>query len=80
MTIKDEIMQAIETLVRKEIQKYTQSRDIVSTITDISGDKYKINIDGHDYWVKDGIGLNLKVGMQVWIRKTGKDMYIASRK
>ena len=69
MSIKDEIKQAIRVTVQKEIQKLKSSvpRDVPSVVTAISGDKYKVNIDGGDYWVKDDIGLGLTVGMAVWV-------------
>lgn len=69
MSIKDEIKQAIRVTVQKEIQKLKSSvpRDVPSVVTAISGDKYKVNIDGGDYWIKDGVGLGLTVGMGVWV-------------
>ncbi|MBO5146845.1 MAG: hypothetical protein J6C19_15180 [Lachnospiraceae bacterium] len=78
MSIKEEILQAIKTLVKKEIQKQSQSRDVVIVVTGIKGDK--ITIDGAEYWLKDGIGLNLAVGTQVWVRIVGNEKYIASRR
>lgn len=80
MTLKDEIRQAINTIVKKEIQKLNISRDVTSVVIDVKGDKYKINIDGVDYWLKDGIGLSLTIGTQVWVRIIGNEKYIASRK
>lgn len=80
MTIKEEIKESIKTIVGKEIQKLNISRDVVSVVIGIKGDKYKVNIDGTDYWLKDGIGLNLSVGTQVWVRIVGNEKYIASRK
>lgn len=80
MNIQKEIIQTIETLVKKEIQKQSQSRDVVSVVTGIKGDKYKVTIDGAEYWLKDGIGLNLAVGTQVWVRIVGNEKYIASRR
>lgn len=80
MTLKDEIKQAINTIVKKEIQKLNISRDVTSVVMDVKGDKYKVNIDGTDYWLKDGIGLDLTVGTQVWVRIVGNEKYIASRK
>lgn len=80
MTVKDEIKQAINTIVKKEIQKLNISRDVTSVVMDVKGDKYKVSIDGTDYWLKDGIGLDLTVGTQVWVRIVGNEKYIASRK
>lgn len=80
MSIQDEIIKTVETIVQKYIGKLNMSRDVVSVVTAISGNKCKVNIDGTDYWVKDGIGLNLTVGTQVWIRIVGNEKYISSRR
>lgn len=80
MSIQDEIITTIETIVKKYMSKLNISRDVVSVVIGIKGDKYKVNIDGTDYWLKDGIGLNLSIGTQVWVRIVGNEKYIASRK
>lgn len=80
MTIKDEIKQSIRMIVKKEIQNLNISRDVTAVVMEIKGDKYKVSINGADYWLKDGIGLNLSVGTQVWVRIVGNEKYIASRK
>lgn len=80
MSVQDEIINTIETIVNKYLGRLKIPRDVVSVVTAISGNKYKVNIDGTDYWVKDGIGLNLTVGTQVWIRIVGNEKYISSRR
>lgn len=80
MSVQDEIINTIETIVNKYLSRLKIPRDVVSVVTAISGNKYKVNIDGADYWVKDGIGLNLTVGTQVWIRIVGNEKYISSRR
>ena len=80
MSIQDEIMNTVEIIVQKYLSKLKIPRDVVSVVTEISGDKCKVNIDGINYWVKDGIGLNLTVGTAVWIRIIGNERYISSRK
>ena len=83
MTIKEEIKQAIRTIVIREINKLKISKDVVSVVTAINGDKYKVNVNGSDYWVKDGIGLNLTVGTAVWVRIPNgntNDIFIMSKK
>lgn len=81
MTIKEEILYSIKHLIKREIRQIKVGRDISTMILEVNGDKYRVSIDGHDYWLKDGIGLGLKVGMPVWIRVVnGANMYIASRK
>ena len=80
MSIQDEIINTAETVVKKYLDNLKISRDVPSVVTAISNDKYKIEFDGETHWLKDGIGLNLTVGTQVWIRIVGKEMYIASKK
>lgn len=80
MTFKDEIINTVEIIVKSYLNKQKLSRDVVSVVTAISGDKCKVNIDGADYWVKDGIGLGLSVGSQVWVRIVGNEKYIASKR
>ena len=80
-SFQERLLQTIEILIEKAMRKRTSSRDVTAVILDIKDDKYKVSIDGHDYWLKDGIGLGLKVGMPVWVRVVnGANMYIASRK
>ena len=83
MTIKEEIKQAIRTIIIREIKNLKISKDVISVVTAINGDKYKVNIDGSDYWVKDGIGLNLAVSTAVWVRIPNgntNDIFIMSKK
>ena len=80
MSIQDEIINTVETVVKKYLDNLKISRDVPSVVTAISNDKYKVIVDGTEHWLKDGIGLNLTVGTQVWIRIVGKEMYIASKR
>ena len=80
MSIQDEIINTAETVVKKYLNNLKISRDVPSVVTAISNNKYKVEIDGKVCWLKDGIGLNLTVGTQVWIRIVGKEMYIASKR
>ena len=80
MSIQDEIIKTVETVVKKYLDNLQISRDVPSVVTAISNNKYKIEFDGETHWLKDGIGLNLTVGTQVWIRIVGKEMYIASKR
>ncbi len=80
MSLQDEVIKTVETVVQRYFNRINSNSDVVSVITAVNGDKYKLNINGTDYWLKDGIGLNLTVGTQVWVRIVGKEMYIASRR
>ena len=80
MSIQDEIINTVETVVKKYLDNLKISRDVPSVVTAISNNKYRLEFDGETHWLKDGIGLNLTVGTQVWIRIVGKEMYIASKR
>ena len=80
MSIQDEIINTVETVIKKYLDNLKISRDVPSVVTAISNDKYKIEFDGETHWLKDGIGLNLTVGTQVWIHIVGKEIYIASKR
>ena len=80
MSIQDEIIRTAETVVKKYLDNLQISRDVPSVVTAISNNKYRLEFDGETHWLKDGIGLNLTVGTQVWIRIVGKEMYIASKR
>ena len=80
MSIQDEIINTVEMVVKKYVGRLNISRDVISVVTAISNNKYRLEFDGKVHWLKDGIGLNLTVGTQVWVRVVGNEMYIASKK
>lgn len=67
MSIQDELLNTIETYVQKAINKQSPTRVVPSVVTGINSKKYKVNIDGKDYMVKDAVGINPTVGMGVWV-------------
>lgn len=81
MDIQNEIIQAIDILIKKRLP--VTRMDIPTVVLGVQGDKYKVNIDGADYNVKDGIGLNPTVGTKVWVHlPNGKinQAYIAAKR
>ena len=80
MSIQEEIIETVEMVVKKYVGRLNISRDVISVVTAISNDIYRVIVDGTEHWLKDGIGLNLTVGTQVWIRIVGKEMYIVSKR
>lgn len=66
--IQDKIIDTIETIVNKTLEKYIRTRDVVSAVTDIKNNKYEISIDGKKYWVKDGVNISPGKGTMVWVR------------
>ena len=67
MSIQDELLNTIETYVQKAINKQSPTRVMPSVVTGINSKKYKVNIDGKDYMIKDAVGINPTVGMGVWV-------------
>ena len=67
MSIQDELLNTIETYVQKAINKQSPTRVIPSAVTGVENSKYKVNIDGNNYMIKDAVGINPTVGMGVWV-------------
>ena len=67
MSIQDELIRTIEIIVNRKINNIVQSRDVATVVTGINGDKYKVTINGNDYWVKDGVNISPTIGMAVWV-------------
>ena len=67
MSIQDELLSTIETYVQKVLDNMTLTRTVPSAVTKIVNGKYEVNIDGHNYMVKDAVGIEPTVGMGVWV-------------
>lgn len=81
MDIQNEIIKTIEIMVAKRVS--STPMDIPTVVIGVEGDYYKVNIDGADYSVKDGINLNPTVGTKVWVHlPNGKinQAYIAAKR
>lgn len=65
MDIKKEIIKTIEVLIDKKIS--STPLDIPTVILGVRGDKYLVNVDGANYYVKDGVNINPKIGSAVWL-------------
>ena len=81
MDIQNEIIQAIEIMVAKRVS--STPMDIPTVVIGVDRDYYKVNIDGAEYSVKDGINLNPTVGTKVWVHlPNGKinQAYIAAKR
>lgn len=55
-------------MIHKALSEYPKNSEIASVVTAISSDKYQVNINGNNYWVKDGIHLHPAIGTAVWVR------------
>lgn len=82
VNIQEEIFRSIENIVKKQYS--STSADYPTVILGVEGNnKYKVKINGVDRIVKDGIGLNLGVGAQVWVHAMNGDigkLYVLSRR
>ena len=67
MSIQDELFKSIEILINKALEKQNINRTVASTVEAISGNKYKCNIDGAYFWLKNGSGASLSKGTPVWV-------------
>ena len=82
MDIQTEIIKSIDLIVQKALEKY-KDNDVVGVITAVNGNMCTISLNGATYNVKNGIGISLKNGDQVWLRipnNNYKNMYIASKR
>lgn len=66
MTVQEEILNGIETIIQKAINRL-DNRDASSVVLEIKNNSYKVTINGADYWIKDGVGVTPAVGTSVWI-------------
>lgn len=70
-------------MVQKAIVKY-QILDVATVVAEVKNNKYKVTIDGAEYWLKDGVGITgLSTGTPVWVHlPNGKigDAYIAAKR
>ncbi len=81
MNVKQEIIRTIEILIDKKID--SSPTDIPTIVLGQSGRKYKVQIDGVERLVPDGINLCPTAGTKVWLRcPNGKiqDAYIAAKR
>lgn len=82
MNIQEEILKSIELMLQKALEKH-QTSDVASVVTEIKNNKYKVTINGADYWVKDGVGIKPAVGTLVWIHVPNGQIgnaYISARR
>ncbi len=86
MSVQEEIIAAMETMVANYLDKHhktSQTRVIPSVVTDMKNKEYNVNIDGNHYWIKNGTGIALHIGMPVWVMVPNGiigDMFIIGKK
>ena len=72
-------------MVNKAIDKRTPAFDVTGAVLEVKGNKYKVKIDGGEYWLKDGVNINPSVGSSVWVRvpnrnRSMNDAYICAKR
>lgn len=72
-------------MINKTLAGYANHTEMASVVTAISSDQYKVNINGNDYWVKDGVNIHPAVGTAVWVRTPNgnnnmSDAYICAKR
>ena len=83
MDFKQELIRTINILIDEKLNAVSQSKEIATVVTGVSKDKYKVKINGQDYWVRDGVNVKPTVGTSVWIRSPTPnlaDAYICSKR
>ncbi len=85
MNIQEELINSIKIMIDKKLDGRLYNIEIPSVVTEISKNKYKININGKDYWIKDGVNINPTVGTAVWVRTPNgnsnmNDAYICAKR
>lgn len=81
MDIKNEIIKTIELLIDKKLS--SNPVDIPTVVLGVLKEKYRVNVNGVDYYVSDGIMLHPAIGTKVWLHcPNGKiaDAYIAAKR
>lgn len=68
MSVQDELINTIETIVRKAADNLNRTRDVMSVVTGFNSGLYEVIIDGQKCWVKDGINISPNTGTNVWVR------------
>lgn len=67
LNIQEEIFKSIENIVRKIMETSHIPLVVPSAIVDARTDKYAVTINGNNYLVKNGTGVELERGNLVWV-------------
>lgn len=68
--IKKELVELIETVVDRKFQEYKKKQTSVRPVVaykPVGDNKYLINLDGYQYKVWNGIGVDLEECQRVWL-------------
>lgn len=75
MNIQQEIINAIDVMIQKRLDKLNLGTDVATVVTEVRDNRYKVLINGQDLWVTDAIGCSPSVGTGVWVRiPSGKNL------
>lgn len=83
MSIQDELLSSIETMIQNTVANYMPQSDYACVVKAIANGKYEVSINGGTYHVYNGVGINVKVGSAVWVhvpnQNFGQAFIIGSR-
>ena len=71
MDIRDEIINSMDIMIQKSLEKNRQTNTRVGTVTAIQDGKYQVTIDGATYSMYDSVGCDPQVGQSVLIQTSG---------
>lgn len=83
MQMQEEFLRTIESILKENVNSHSQSHDISSVVTNIDHDKYEVQINGSNYWVKNGVAISLEIGDHVWVHIPNgnmNEMFIMAKK
>ena len=70
MSIKEQILKSIETILDAKLRRYNADKTLLSVVVSVeNNDKYVVLLDGSKYTVKCSLpNADLRVGQSVWIK------------
>ncbi len=83
MSVQEELIKTIETMLQKNNHNNQYSRDVSSVVTNINNDKFEVKIENSVYWIKNGVGVTLHIGDPVWVHIPNgnlNEMFIMAKK
>lgn len=74
MNIQEEILNSMQIMIDKSLEKATTTKTIPSVVEGISNNKYVVTIDGNRCEIYDSVGCNPTIGKGVWVQIPNGDL------
>lgn len=68
MNIQEEILNSIDVMIQKSLEKQLTTKTVPSIVEGISDDKYIVTVNGNKCKVYDSVGCNPGIGKGVWVQ------------